>query len=197
MEPPKNLTEEQIQQHNVNFEQAVASLEGVIEIQDATKGIFGWFARRRIKKALESLDICLKLVPNSWQSMWFAGKAHQALDEHETALGFFEQALSIENENPDVPREASIEAMTLGHAFKAENYANEACKRNEKDHGLVANLALALLLSKKVEDALNTAGRAVRMNPQDPLCGGVLRYIARIQSGEIPCPDKLNPASGL
>ncbi len=189
----QEFSPEQASEFNDAFQTGMGLLAGVIENPRAARGLLGFFERKNCEKAVALFDRCLTINSGSWPAMWGQGKAHQALDQHPAALDWFEKALSLSKDNPDVPREACLEAMYLGIRIKAENFAREALKRNPKDPGLFSNLALALILCRELDRAIETAEKALKMAPDDNVCETVLRYAKDIKSGKVPQPDKIGP----
>jgi len=137
------------------------------------------------------LTRCVEICPGAWNAMWGLGKARQALGEHVSALGWFERALTYEPGNPDICREATIEALGLGKAEKAVMHARKACEIMPDNAGLQANFALALLLNKQGNEALEMIQKACRSSPDDPVNRNVLAYISDIVAGNQPYPDTI------
>lgn len=186
-----NIPPELADDFNKNFGAAFELLKQFAPIQGHGQVSPGFMGKKRLKEAIAMLGRCLEIHRGSWQSMWGMGKAHQALGNHLTALGWFERALKLEEGNPDVWREATIESLGLGEAEKALTYANTARELKPDDAGLLANLALALLLNKRGDEALSTIREACRRNPEDPVNKNVLTFVQEVVSGKKPYPDKI------
>lgn len=191
MNDVNSISPELRDEFNQNFGIAFDLLKQYAFIQDASKGGPGFIGKKRLKEAVSGLQRCLEIHRNSWQSMWGMGKAHQALGNHLSALGWFERALKIEQTNPDLFREATIESLGLGEAEKALHYAQRTRELKSDDAGVQANLALALLLNKRGDDALNEIREACQRNPADPVNKNVLAFIQEIVSGRKPYPDRI------
>lgn len=191
MEAPQNLPQARLDEYNFHYDEAARLLDAVIRVHEAPRGLFAFFKRRKTRRGIEHLLSCLEIVPQAWQCMWLIGKAHQALDDNEAALTWFEKALPLEKNSPDVPREACLAALATGGRSAALAHAEEACRRAPEDAGLVANLALAYLLNRDKARALAAANRALDMNRTDPINQTVRDYIKRVMSGEVPQPDKI------
>lgn len=188
-----DLSPENIEEFNKNYGKGVSLTDKVIDDHSATRGVFGFFTKWKVREGIVCLKRCVEINPFSWQSFWIMGKGHQALDEHKAALSAFESSLAIEKQNSDVPREASLEALWLGIPLKAERYAEDACARKPDDAGLLSNLALAQILNRKIDNAVDTASKAVSICGDDPVCSSVLRYASRVKAGELPIPEKIRP----
>jgi tetratricopeptide (TPR) repeat protein len=187
MEIPPGLTPAQIEEYNSCYKRATALLNGTIQIHgekfvpDPT----------RLSQAVALFTRCLEIVPAAFGCHWFIGKSYQAMGDHDRAMEAFEKATALNKDNPDIPREACVEAMRLGDAAKAERYAQDACKRNREDAGLVANLAVALLMGNKPKEALAQAEKALRMAPKDPVNERVLGLVNDVLAGRKPAPKRL------
>jgi tetratricopeptide (TPR) repeat protein len=177
-------------EYNSKYQKAFDILSQHVFTQGASR-LPGPFAKKDIKKAISLLHRCLEIWRESWAAMWGVGKAHQALGNHRTALGWFERALRIEQDNPDVYREATIESLSTGEAEKALNYATKARELKPEDAGLQSNRALALLLNKRGEEALTAIQEVRTKKPDDQVSKNVFALISDVVSGKKPYPTKV------
>jgi tetratricopeptide (TPR) repeat protein len=191
MNDVNNIPSELRDEFNQNFGIAFDFLKQYAFIQGAGKTDPGFRGKKRLKEAITRLQRCLEIHRGSWQSMWGIGKANQTLGNHLSALGWFERALKLQESNPDVFREATIESLGLGEAKKALAYATKALELKSDDPGLQANHALALLLNKRGDEALEEIEDACQKNPGDPVNKNVLAFIREVVSGEKPYPDRI------
>jgi tetratricopeptide (TPR) repeat protein len=152
---------------------------------------YNWFQKRKIKKSIGLLEKCISIFPDSWNSMWLIGKAYQSLQDSNQALMCFENAFKIESKNPDVAREAALQAINLGISEKAIFYAEKAIEADGNDPGLYSNYALALLIGKRGDEALVSIKKAMQMNPTDPINREVLRLVQSVVDGKMPYPQRL------
>jgi Flp pilus assembly protein TadD len=123
--------------------------------------------------------------------MWGLGKVEQALGEHETALGWFEEASRREARNADIWREASLEAMAIGDGHRAAAYAQRAADLSPNNGGIRSNLALALLLQGLDADAHSAAASACRQHPDDVVSRRVLELVNGVRAGTRPRPTRI------
>jgi Flp pilus assembly protein TadD len=152
------------------FEAAGALVEKELiwhERQGAAKP--GWFARGRLHKALRMFERVVELMPESWNSMWLAGKTTQRLGDVEKGFWWMERAYHANAEQVDVAREASMMAMDLGRSDAAIGYAHRATQLEKDDAGLEANLALAYLLAGKLELAQAAIGKSLALDGNDAI----------------------------
>jgi tetratricopeptide (TPR) repeat protein len=134
---------------------------------------------------------CIEIEASSWPSMWGLGKAHQALGEHVESLKWMERALEKAPAQPDVLREASIEAMAVGEPEKAERYGRRALDVLPLNAGLWANCALALLMLRRGEEAKAAAEKACAIAPGDAISRNVFAKVNRVIAGEEGWPSKM------
>jgi tetratricopeptide (TPR) repeat protein len=186
-----NIRPELRDEYNRKYEIAFDLLRKYAFIQHSHTKQPNFLARKHIKEAVSLLQRCLEIWRDSWAAMWGIGKAHQALGNHLAALGWFERAMRIEESNPDIYREATIEALSLGEEEKALTYAKKALELKPDDDGLQANLALALLLNRKGEEALNEINEACTRNPKDNVSKNVLEFISDVVTGKKPYPERI------
>lgn len=173
------------------YEKATDLISGLMLLHGNIDRNFNWFERRKIKKAIDLFEKCISINPQSWNSMWLMGKAYQCLGDKSQALNWFEKAFELQNNNPDVAREATLQAISLGMADKAIFYAEKAIEADPNDSGLYSNYALALIIGKRGVDALNSINKAIQMNPNDPINKNVLGLFKSIVEGKQPYPEKL------
>ena len=179
------------EEYNRNYEQAFDALKQHALLQGSAGRTIGFFGKKKLRGAVQLLSRCLEIWRGSWNAMWGLGKAHQALGNHLTALSWFEKAIAVQSDQPDIYREATIESLTLGKADSALTYARKACELMPDDLGLQANLALSLLLDKQGEEALQTIKAACLRAPNDPVNKNVLAFIEDVVTGKQQYPQKI------
>lgn len=80
--------------HDALFGEAFALIEQEILIHGGPRlGAPGFFAKRKLNKAVELFKAVLEINPESWQAMWGLGKIFQRLGEHTAELGWFRLGL--------------------------------------------------------------------------------------------------------
>jgi tetratricopeptide (TPR) repeat protein len=191
MDIPQNLSPELINEYNKCYEKGFGLLEKYAKIQGSKRKQIGSSDKNQIEEVISHLSRCIEIVPNAWSAMWGIGKAYQVLDSHDTSLYWFEETLKIEKTNPDVYREATLEALKLGNAEKAINYSETAVNLAPHNAGLLANYALALLLNRRGDDALTTIKKACKLDPKDTVNKNVLSYIEQVVNGHKGYPDTI------
>lgn len=186
------FTEEQAARHDALFAEAFALIEGEILIHgDPHAGPPGFFAKRKLNKAVERFREVLEINPDSWQAMWGLGKIYQRLGEHRDELGWFRRAYRLNPEEASISREAARAAMDLGQAQEAVGFCESALAVEPDDPGLQANYALALMLAGRHDEAHASASAAAKAAPDDPIAQSVLRVITEVRSGERVQPETL------
>jgi Flp pilus assembly protein TadD len=185
------LTDEQISLHDRLYREGWEILDEQIQLHGRPPlNKPGWFVQRKLKKAIALLEQTLQINPINWASMWGLGKIYQRMTDDLTALEWFIKAYQIERTNADVAREAALCAMNLGRSKEAVEFASAAIQLKPDDPGLVANLALALLLDHRAEEAKQMAIKAVEDSGNDGVSKNVLRYINDVISGRKPFPNR-------
>jgi Flp pilus assembly protein TadD len=140
----------------------------------------------KAQKAISLFEQALAIKPDNWASMWALGKIYQRMGDDATALEWFTKAHRIEPTKPDIIREASLCAMNLGKGKEAVGFTSAAIELNPDAAGLVANLALALLLDNRPQEAKEKAEHAVNANSKDVVPRNVLQFINEVISGNRP-----------
>jgi len=193
MSPP--VDERSAQEHDRLWREASRLTRGELLLHGAMPGRLGWFARRRLARAMSCLTRALRIAPDRWQTLWMIGKVHQRLEERESALKAFSRAHEINPAQPDVAREAAAAAMEMGQAEAAVHYCRSAVAGSPNDPGLMANLACALLIDKKPKEALDAAIEALRRDPADPITIVLKARIEDVITGRRRQPNTLRDLS--
>ena len=188
----RRLSDEEIERHNRHYETGWKLIEGLILVHDTgPTAPPGWLARRRLRRAARCFEHALAISPRGWQSLWALGKIHQRPDDSREALRCFGRAFDISPDQPDVAREAAAEALSVGDGRLAVRYCRAAIEAMPGDPGLVANLALALLISGKPAEAQSAISEATQRAPQDPISAAVARAVDDVVQNRRPRPRTL------
>ena len=139
--------------------------------------------RDQVSKGIADLNAVTAYNPNNWSAFWIKGKGYQVLGDRKAAKAEFEKSFLIQRANPDVAREYAASCLELGEGEKAVNVARHAIKLKPDDAGLRANLALALLISGKTEEAKAEIAESLRMAPTDRISLAVKKVIDEVASG--------------
>src|SRR5262245_53139026 len=145
------------QRHNAAFRRGCALIKDLIRISDRPVRSLSWLDTWRLKRAIREFHKALQINPGGWPSMWNLGQVYQRLGDHREALKWFEQSYELAPNNPDVAREAGVEALEVGDFSAAAAFFKSAIRANADDPGHQANLALAELLLGDVENASRAA----------------------------------------
>jgi Tfp pilus assembly protein PilF len=150
-----------------------------------------WLIRKRLMAGAELLARALKIEPKDWRSMWSLGKIYQRLGDQSAALRWFTLAAPLEEGTASSWREASLCALDLGEGTAALTFAKRALMAEPQDPGLLANYALALLVSGDDSAAASAAESAVALARRDPVTQTVLRLVASVAQGKRPRPKRI------
>lgn len=136
------------------------------------------------------MDAVTQINPNNFAAFWFKGKAYQALNQHDSAYFQFEKSFELNKDNPDVARELALECMDLGKGQKAIEVSLYALALNDKDTGLIGNLALAYLFNGDLDLSHKTIENAISVDPADKINQNLKKIIDEVISGKRTRPKK-------
>jgi tetratricopeptide (TPR) repeat protein len=184
-----DLTEERVKEYNKYYDLAC---EGIMELIVLGKGKYTPLEpsqESRVRKAIEYFNKALIIYTGHWPCMFFLGKLHQRLNEHETAIEYFESALVLDSENHNIPLEASISAMHLNKIDTVLYYSSEAMKRKPDHCEILGNHAYFLLVAGRYEEAREVIQKAVALYPDDETNELIEVITDKVIKGEIPKPE--------
>ena len=162
------MTPEQIEEHNRIYREAAHLAQGEIILQERRAAVsVDRSTRTNLERALKLFARVLEIHPENWSAMWFLGKIHQRLGNYPAALTWFVGAHGISPSQHGVTREASICAMHIGRSQDAFRYALAALQAQPSNFGLQANLALALLLANRLDEAKSAIDISLVGDPSD------------------------------
>lgn len=182
-------TPDQVCRHDGLLALGNALVEGELLAEGSFRGRPGWFCRRKLKKALGYFRQVLQIHPQNWSVMWTVGKVYQRLGLHDEALRWFSQAHQINPDQADVAREAGIAAIETGQGELAISFLTAAIAARPDAPGLVANLALAHLVNRDINQAKSCAAQAVERDQRDEVSRSVLEIICEVEAGTRPIPN--------
>jgi tetratricopeptide (TPR) repeat protein len=151
-------------------------------------------SRRRdadLREGIGYLDAALQLVPGNWAAWWVRGKAQQALGDHEAAYESLRRAYAINSGHVDVGREFVAECLETGRGAEGAEIAEVLSRREPKNAGLLANLAVAYLIGGRLDDASRAADAALQLDRTDAITASVRRRIEDVRAGRWPQPTRL------
>ena len=145
--------------------------------------------KKKISEGIMYLDVVTQINPDNWAAFWFKGKGYQALNDSSSAYNEFNASYSIQKENPDVARELMFECLNLGKPDEGIQIAKEALSLKPDESGLIANLALALLIKGDLDEAMLQIDKAISLDPSDEINRNVKTFIREIESGKRKQPE--------
>lgn len=192
---PLYFDDDQIKDYSGSFKKGWKRLVKVLRYRERRRNVnqMNWLNQNRLEKAIDYFSKCIVAYPRSWSSMWGLGKAYQVRGEHSKALEWFEKTYLLKPDLVDVPLEASTEAMRIGNASKGLYYAELALSLDRHNPDFRANLALALLLNRKIDAALEEARNGLKLAPNNKQIQNVFLYIEKIISNNESIPLALDP----
>lgn len=148
-------------------------------------------ARDALLRGIDLLSQAVAIDPSNWAAYWIIGKAHQSLGDSEKACEAFGKSYGLHKGNPDVAREYMFECLNLGRARQGIAAARIAVSLKPDDAGLMANLALALLIGGQLDEATEAVSKALALAPDDEISRNLQERIADVQGGRRPQPSKM------
>lgn len=182
------LTDKQIERFNALYGEAVELQKDLVILDGRPPKKPGIFGAGKLKKSIQLFEEALKIHPGSWQSMYFIGKAHQAMGDLEAALSWFMKAAKIEFEEPSIAKEAGVCAAKLGRHRLAIQLMSSAAAAHQDDAALQCNIGLSYLMSQKVEEAIASFSLAVKADPANHMNQNLLKLAESVAAGQIKCP---------
>lgn len=188
-----DLTPEQIARHNAAYNEGRRLTQDGLILNEFGPRVpkAGWFLRRKLLRAIHCFEQAIEIKPDNWNAMWIMGKVYHRLDDREKSLHWFREAYQINPKQPDVAREAGIAALDLGEGSLGLKFCIAAVELKPNDPGLIANLALAYLISGDVKKAQESARYAVTCHPDDITSRNVLKLVEAVHSGARRIPNSL------
>jgi tetratricopeptide (TPR) repeat protein len=177
-----------IDRFNTLYEKGCELQKGLIILDGAPRKKVGLFGRGKLWKSIQAFQEALEIHPGSWQSMFFIGKAFQALGDLKSALSWFEKAARSEPEEPSVAKEAGLCAAQLGKHATAIRLMRDAASAHPEDAGLQCNIGLSYLMSRQVDKARAAFSQALQAEPRDEMSKKLLRLAEAVAANSIPCP---------
>lgn len=192
---PLYFDDDQINEYSGSFKKGWKKLVKVLVYRERhpDSNRMNWLNQNRIKKAIDYFSKCISAYPRSWSSMWGLGKAYQAMGDHSRAFEWFEKTYLLKPDLVDVPMEASTEAMRIGNASKALHYAELAMSLDRHNPDFYAILALALLLNKRPNAALEEARNGLKLAPSNIKIQRVISYLKKVINISELIPATLDP----
>lgn len=124
-------------------------------------------------------------------SLLFAGKCYQSLGDHKIALEYFKKLWETDPYNLISFKEIGTECLTLEEYEEGLRYALKEVSQYPKNADSNAQLALLLLLSKRVDEAYNSIRRAKELDDKSSLVNDIYNFISEVKAGKKPIPTKL------
>ncbi len=153
--------------------------------------------RAELERGAELLESFAADHPEHWQSMFFAGKAREALEDADGCLRWFEAAHALGPDNPNVAREYGSKMLELGQADKAVELARSAIEVRPNDPELIGNLAVSLVCAGDMAEARRRIEEALALDRNDTVNLAVRRLIEDVESGKRERPTRLLPGGQL
>ncbi len=163
----EQIIDEENQEFNERFDRAVEKQESLILIGTEERNKLRESEKKTLEETIEDFKRCLEIAPDHWPSMTLMAKSLQRLNRHEEALQCLENAMTLEQENPFIAMEASLEAIFLKDIVKALRYSAESIKRSPGNIEVLGNHAMNSLIAGRDQEAKETIHKALELEPND------------------------------
>lgn len=181
---PPGLSQKEAQALHELFKKAIKRQENLIYLDGFKRKPLDQSTKKKLHQSISEFDQIVEKCPDHWQSMFGKAKALQRLGEHAESLKVLELALEIEEHNPALALEASVEAVSLRNLDKALHYSEEAIKRAPDDCVLWGNYALNLLVAGQEAEAIAAIDKGMELNSKDEINLNINKLINQVASGE-------------
>lgn len=183
------LSQAEAERHNDLYDQAFDLLRGEILIDGETLSARpGFFARRKLRKAIRLFDQVLELNPQNWPAMFGMAKAHHRLGDWDEALKLMLRAHEGDPSVSGFAREAGLIAVDLGLYEESIELMQRAIETRPGDGSLYSNLGLSCMLAGHHGESVEALQRAVELEPEHELSRRLLQVARHVQAGDIPQP---------
>lgn len=144
-----------------------------------------------VRAATEKLEWICREVPGWWNALFFLGKGRQAIGDLAGAHDALLKAHDVEQENERVLRELGGVCLELGRLTEAVRIGEKAAALQPDNAETLGNLACSYLIDGQLDKATSTIKAALRQAPADTVNLTVKKLIERVQTGDLPQPQKL------
>jgi tetratricopeptide (TPR) repeat protein len=182
------LTDKQIERFNALYGDACELQKDLVILDGRPPKKPGISGAGKLKKSIQMFEEALKIHPVSWQSLYFIGKAYQALGNLESAMSWFMKAAKIEPDDSSIAKEAGVCAAKLGRHRMAIQLMSSAASAHPEDAALQCNMGLSYLMSRKVEEAMASFSRAVQADSGNQMNQKLLKLAESVAANKVQCP---------
>jgi tetratricopeptide (TPR) repeat protein len=144
-----------------------------------------------LTQGINYLQRALSLNRNNWSALWLIGKAYEAVGNRTAFYDSLREAFHINPTHIDVSREYMQSCLKSGRTSEAVTIARHTLSLKPVNHGLVANLALALLLDGQIQESIIVIRQAASMVPNDPITQSLQHVIEDVAAGKRAVPQNM------
>lgn len=146
------------------------------------------FWRRKLRRALSLLEDCVEAAPWTADAHFWIGTIRHALGDSHGALDAFDRALVAQPREGYILTEATVAALSAG-LYDTASALSEICTAIQPQvTGVRNNLAIAYLLSGRIDDALTEIRTSNSLSSGDQNTTSLLELIEGVSDGSIPRP---------
>jgi len=188
MSQSKEFTQEEVDRYNYLFSEANEIVDPFLYIQDSERTSAD---KGKLNTAIEMYNEAIQINPDSWASMWFKGKAFQAIGDWNSAYTSFKEAYEINPDNPDVVNEYVLECLNTKRHQEAFEVNSAASEIFVEHIGIQANLALVFILLGQQEKAIKQGKKALKLDRKDPITKNLIQIAKDIKAGKEKQPSSI------
>jgi hypothetical protein len=174
------------------YREACRLISGLLIESSTPAAPLGVADAAKMREAYVLFSAVATVEPNHWPSHWAMGKICECLGEDGTSLRHFLVAVTINNDHPDLFREACIAATKSGELDLAMSLGERATTLSPDDGGLKTNLAIVLLLKKRISEARRLAMEVLATNSADERARLICRAVEQIEQGVREYPQNVH-----
>lgn len=149
-------------------------------------------AKEIMQKGIDGFKLVVQSNCNNWAAYFMMGKTYQALDENEEAYQAFLVAHNINLEEQNIMRELAFQCLKTKRFDLAAYYSQAAYEFDPEDCTLWANIAVAKLFQRKLEDTEKWAKKTLSHLPDDKPSLRILQFVKEIKDGSREFPNNFD-----
>jgi Flp pilus assembly protein TadD len=169
------------------FRDAVEIVQPHIHLQDrSSRPIDEPATRKRLARAVETLEAHYDDFPSHWQSIWMAAKGRAALGHGDRALALWRSAWQAHPDQADIVRELGHALLERDLVREARKIDRDATKRMPDDSKLWCNRAITEVLCGDLAKAQRCVAKSRKLDPEDPIANTLASVLDTLDERALP-----------
>ena len=154
----------------------------------------GFFARRKLAKAMEALEALPAAAREEPHAFWALGRVAHLQGELATAAPWLVRASAGLSSTAALWHELALVQLALGEGEAAEQSARYAADLVPDEPALRVTYARALLVAGHAKRALGVIANVCKEDPDDAEARRTIERVRRVINGDAPAPDRWTAA---